>query len=91
MKVDGRPYSQHGAGKIFTRSFSPLESPDEFKWHRDEKRRIVTILSGDKWKFQDDNSVPIELFAGDVLTINADSWHRIIPGINELILQIEED
>lgn len=91
MKVDGKPYSQDGAGKIFTRSFSHLESPDEFKWHRDERRRVITILSGDKWKIQFDDSVPSELFKNDVLIITADSWHRIIPGVNDLTVQIEED
>ncbi len=91
MKVDGRPYSQDEAGKIFTRSFSHLESPDEFKWHRDEKRRVITIISGDGWKFQYDDSIPFELFKGDVFVISADSWHRIVPGINDLVVKIEED
>lgn len=90
MKVDGRPYSQAGSGKIFTRNFSHLESPDEFKWHRDERRRVVTILSGDGWKFQFDDSIPFQLVVGTVFIISADSWHRIIPGVNELVIQIEE-
>ena len=91
MKVDGKPYSQDGEGKSFTRTFSPLESPDEFKWHRDEKRRVISILSGEKWKFQFDDSVPFDLFPGDVFVITADSWHRIIPGVSDLIVRIEED
>jgi len=91
LKVDGRPYSQEGSGKIFIRKFSHLETPDEFKWHRDEKRRIVTVLSSDGWKFQADDCLPFELSAGKVFIISADSWHRILPGVNDLILQIEED
>lgn len=91
MKVDGKPYLQDGTGKSFTRYFSALESPDEFKWHRDERTRKVTVLSGDGWHFQFDDSIPFRLFEGDVFVITADLWHRVIPGINDLAIKIEED
>jgi quercetin dioxygenase-like cupin family protein len=91
LKVDGKPYAQEGSGKIFTRTFSSLESSSEFKWHRDEKRRVISVLSGNNWKFQFDDSVPFELFPGDIFIISADSWHRIIPGLSDLIIKIEED
>lgn len=91
MKVDGRPYSQTGAGKSFIRKFSHLESPDEFKWHRDERKRMITVLSGNGWSFQFDNSIPFTLSVGQVFIISPDYWHRILPGIDELVLKIEED
>jgi quercetin dioxygenase-like cupin family protein len=91
LKVDGRPYSQSGSGKSFTRTFSSLESPDEFKWHRDERRRVISIVSGKGWRFQFDDSVPFELIPGDVFVISADAWHRIFPGISDLMIKIEED
>lgn len=90
MKVDGRPYIQVGDGNSFTRVFSNLEDSQEFKWHRDERDRIVTILSGEGWSLQFDDAIPVRLSIGDRVKIVADRWHRVIPGVSPLEILIEE-
>jgi mannose-6-phosphate isomerase-like protein (cupin superfamily) len=91
LKVDGRPYYQEGAGKSFTRAFSFSDESSEFKWHRDENRRVVSVISGDGWKFQFDNSIPFKISPGDLIVISANCWHRIIPGVSDLVIKIDED
>ena len=90
LKVDGRPYSEVIAGKIITRTFSSETSSEEFQWHRDEKLRTITIVSGSGWSLQYDDSLPLELYEGDVFQISADAWHRILPGRTDLVVNIEE-
>lgn len=90
LKEDGRPYSQIVNNNIIIRSFSKNIPPDELKWHRDEKDRIIKVIKGNNWFYQMDDSMPVEMKAGMEFFIQKDSWHRIIAGVNELIVQITE-
>lgn len=90
MKVDNRPYSEILYKDSIIRIFSNSELSDEFKWHRDEKDRKIFIISGDKWFYQFDDSIPLELKPGDVFLIPHNKWHRIIPGSNDLVIKIIE-
>jgi hypothetical protein len=73
--------------KIF-RSFED-ESADEFEWHRDKEKRLVTILESDGWMIQFDNCIPVEIYEGQQIIIMPNEWHRIIKGKGKLSIQIE--
>lgn len=85
-----RPYTQSTDGSVIIRTFSGASDEDELSWHRDEKDREVTVISGDGWKFQHDNGLPVDMMAGDTMWIPRDSWHRIIKGSGDLVVAIKE-
>jgi len=72
------------------REFKVDIDDDELKWHRDEKDRYVTILEGEGWQFQRDNELPLALQKGDVIFIKQETYHRIIKGSTDLIINIKE-
>lgn len=74
----------------FQRVFSETVEESELVWHRDRKSRTVKIIEGSGWKFQEDNKIPVELFPGDTLRINAYEYHRIIKGTGRLVVEITE-
>ena len=77
--------------KQFLREFAATVEADELVWHRDKKNRTVTVLEGTGWKFQYDNKLPKEIKPGDVITIKACEYHRILKGETTLKLEIIED
>lgn len=89
-KVDGRPYSEVRFDNIIIRKFSKLESSEELKWHRDSSDRRVCVVSGEGWMFQYDDSIPFLIKPGNSFLVMANSWHRLIMGVTDLVLQIEE-
>ncbi len=91
LKEDGRPYHQSTNNNVITRSFSRHVPLDELKWHRDEKDRVIKVLSGTNWFYQMDNSMPIKMTVGMEFFIPKNSWHRVIAGVDDLTIQIIED
>tara|TARA_B100000214_G_C23823786_1_gene560932 strand:- start:197 stop:514 length:318 start_codon:yes stop_codon:yes gene_type:complete len=59
-------------------------------WHRDRQNRVVEVICGNGWKFQRDGSVPIQIGPGSLFEVNANEWHRIIKGKDDLIVKITE-
>jgi hypothetical protein len=72
------------------REFSSNVDNEELTWHRDERERKVTVIKSEGWKFQADNKLPREINSGDVITIPALEWHRVIKGQGSLIVEISE-
>jgi quercetin dioxygenase-like cupin family protein len=62
----------------------------ELVWHKDEKDRYVTILKGEGWQFQKDNELPLLLKEGDIIFIPKETYHRIIKGSSNLLINITE-
>jgi len=62
----------------------------ELVWHKDEKDRYVTILEGKGWQFQKDNELPSILQKGDIIFIPKETYHRIIKGSSNLLINITE-
>ena len=62
----------------------------ELVWHKDEKDRYVTILEGEGWQFQKDNELPLLLKTGDIIFIPKETYHRIIKGSSNLLINIKE-
>jgi hypothetical protein len=69
---------------LYHRTFSPNTDPMEFVWHRDREDRVVDVIEPGGWKFQFEDQLPIELKKFTRLEIPAGSYHRVIPGTEEL-------
>ena len=50
----------------------------------------MEVISGVGWKFQRDNAFPIQLREGDVFSISAGQYHRLIKGKTDLRIRIHE-
>ena len=61
---------------------------DDLVWHRDAENRTVKVLSSNGWKLQMDDQLPKELVIGETHYIPKNTYHRIIKGIGELIVEI---
>jgi quercetin dioxygenase-like cupin family protein len=48
------------------------------------------VVSGNGWKFQLDNHLPLELKEGMVLQIPKETFHRIGKGDTKLVIKIKE-
>ena len=93
MVVDsgGNPYNEVSKGNnTYIREFSVDTDSSELVWHRDRQTRTVKVLEGTGWRFQMDNQLPKQLSKGDVLHIPKETYHRIMAGDNNLVVEIEE-
>ena len=89
--VETIPYSdQPTASKSFERTFQSDVSESELVWHRDYATRKITVVQGDGWQIQLDNQLPVYVIPGDEFTISAGTYHRIIRGFDNLVLDITE-
>ena len=72
------------------REFKIDTDNSELVWHKDKKDRYVTILEGEGWQFQIDNELPLTLKTGDIIFIPKETYHRIIKGSSNLLINIKE-
>jgi hypothetical protein len=86
----GKPYDEVLENDYIIREFSGDVNESELVWHRDKKTRKVTILQGEGWKIQMDNSLPETLEEGREYHIPKMEYHRLIKGTGNLLLQIKE-
>ena len=70
---------------IFVRIFSQETDSDEFKWHRDQEDRIISIIGESNWKIQLDNEMPKNI---NNTHIPKNLYHRLIKGDGDLKLKI---
>jgi hypothetical protein len=70
------------------RMFPETVWEDDLVWHRDAENRTVKVLSSNGWKLQMDDQLPKELVIGETHYIPKNTYHRIIKGIGELIVEI---
>lgn len=85
-----KPYVQQKTSTGILREFSKDVSDWDYVWHRDAKDRTVKVLEGDGWQFQFDNEMPTRIRPGSVILIPAEMYHRLIPGTNNLKVEIQE-
>jgi quercetin dioxygenase-like cupin family protein len=81
-----RPYQDDDS----VRTFDSSVNSSELVWHRDREDRIVTVLEGNGWSFQYDDSLPFELKQGDQFFIEKMTYHRLIKGSTNLKVLIEK-
>jgi hypothetical protein len=87
----GKPYSQIEEYDYIIREFSGDVNESELVWHRDKQSRKVTVIQGEGWKIQMDNSLPQELEKGNSYYIPQMEYHRLIKGKGNLLIQIKEN
>lgn len=86
-----KPYTDEIESEAtIVRFFDENIDPIELLWHRDLKDRKVTVLEGNGWYFQKENELPLELCRGTVIFIERREWHRVIKGVGNLKVKIEE-
>lgn len=70
------------------RIFDVTAEDSTYVWHRDHENRMIEILEGDGWQFQWDKALPWLLVPGMKFKIDANEYHRIIKGVNDLKIRI---
>jgi hypothetical protein len=72
------------------RTFPETIWEDDLVWHRDHNDRHIIIMSSDGWQLQMDNELPKDLVMGDSHFIPKETYHRLIKGVNDLVVEIIE-
>lgn len=85
-----KPYIQKEEDGFIIRKFPSDTNEMDLVWHRDKKDRIVKVLKSDKWLFQLDNNLPIEMKPNDEIFIPKQTFHRAIKGNGDLLIKIKE-
>lgn len=68
------PYIDKGDIRIFLYTVDE----EDLVWHRDKEDRTIYVLESVGWKFQFDDSLPVEMNNGDEFHIPKMVYHRII-------------
>lgn len=84
------PFQQVIQNNRIVRTFSPEVEEDELVWHRDKRDRRVKIIKNEGWQFQEEDELPVILEVDTEIWIPKESWHRVIKGNGNLIVEIEE-
>jgi hypothetical protein len=74
----------------FIRTFEESTEHDELIWHRDKNDREIRVIKGEGWQLQMDNELPKEMLVNETYYIKAETYHRVIKGKNDLVLEIRE-
>ena len=91
LEVENKhPFDQIEKDGKLIRTFLPDVDSEELKWHQDLNDRKVTIIEDGGWLFQMDDSLPNKLSIKEQLFIPKLSWHRVIKGEGNLVVEIEE-
>jgi hypothetical protein len=70
------------------RTFKNDVEEGELTWHRDREDRIVFPINENDWFFQEDDSLPVKMQAGEPIIIESGVFHRILKGSSDLELEI---
>jgi hypothetical protein len=84
------PFLQKEKNGIKRRTFNEKIDSEELKWHFDDNDRKVKIIESNGWQFQMDNDIPKKLKKGDTLFIPKGTYHRVIKGNGDLVVEIKE-
>lgn len=80
------PFQELQNKNCVIRTFSKDVNSEELKWHRDREDRIIVPLQETDWMFQRDNCLPEKI--KNKIYIKANEWHRVIKGINDLVIRV---
>ena len=88
MVVRDFPFSENvlSDGSV-VRTFSNAKE-EELVWHKDREDRNVTCVKNDGWKLQFENVLPFELIPGEKYFIPKNTYHRILIGRNDLVVNV---
>lgn len=85
-----KPYLEERNENILRRTFSKSVNESELTWHRDKADRIVIVLNESDWYLQFDNELPNKLNLDEEYFIPKNTFHRVIKGSNDLVVEIIE-
>ena len=85
------PFNQIEKNGKIIREFKKNVSSSELVWHRDRFDRKIKILEGRGWQLQMDGSLPEMLQKSKSYYIPANTYHRVIKGNTDLVLEIKEN
>ena len=86
-----KPFAQRNLGDgTFIRVFNHKADKHLFKWHKDEKPRVIRVINDTDWQFQFDNGMPFSMERNQHIAIPSDYYHRVIPGTTPLWIHITE-
>lgn len=85
-----KPYIDDKKNNIIRRTFSHLVENEGLVWHRDREDRIVIPLNESNWKIQFDSELPKELHINEEIFIPKNTFHRVIKGSGDLMVEIIE-
>jgi len=70
----------------------PKELDEDFLvWHRDKQDRTIKVLIGKGWMLQKDNELPVRLEEDEDYFIPKMSYHRLLKGDGDLVLEIVKE
>jgi hypothetical protein len=84
------PFEQIEKNGKLIRTFTTDVEVEELKWHQDLKDRNVTVIEDGGWSFQLENELPVKLSKAGQIHIPKFVWHRVIKGMDQLVVEIEE-
>ena len=84
------PFKQRKINGNLIRKFSKDVSSSKLAWHRDHSDRAVSVVEGIDWLLQIDNNVPVLMEVGIQYYIPKNTYHRVIKGSTDLVLEINE-
>lgn len=70
------------------RVFKESVDSDELVWHRDREDRIVSCDHPTDWRFQMDDSLPVEL--SEPVFVPKGKYHRLIKGTGDLTIKVKK-
>ena len=86
-----KPYSEEiDEYGIITRTFAENINPSELEWHRDKEDRVVKAVNENDWMIQFDNDLPRKINLNEEITIPKETFHRVIKGTTDLVVEIIE-
>ena len=84
------PFNQKVKDDLLIREFSKDIDPNELVWHRDRYDRQVFVTEGSGWLLQIDNKLPVLIEEGSYYHIPKNTYHRVIKGSTNLVLEVKE-
>ena len=84
------PFIQKKIDDTIIREFSSNVNSEELVWHRDREDRNVQVCEGEGWQLQMENKLPRDLVPGENYYIPRNTYHRVIKGKSNLIVEIRE-
>lgn len=88
--IDKLPFREILENTSSVRTFRHNTNENDLKWHFDNEDREVTFLHDSNWKFQIDNSLPINIHEGLTVFIPEGEYHRILKGNGDLKVRVKK-
>ena len=84
------PFKERVVKNRLLREFSKETDPEDLIWHRDRSDRKITVIEGENWLLQIDNTIPVIMESGQSYQIPKNTYHRVIKGSSDLIVEIQD-